>query len=170
MNPLSLLPPPSNFFSDLPPLLPLLRNQHPDSWQQPTTNQAACTCPRVLYHSSPHRSERWNTLLLTLPAYQTRTSYTLYMRHDQRVSCRLFFFPFLFLNFFSFTSADFFLQPFALSYPWPSSARAASSDRVLSHDQRDKVPLPRRSRFLSCGKLVPPRRSRASLYYTLTTL
>ena len=194
MNPLSLLPPPPSNFFKRPTITTTIiatpRNQHPAGCQQPATNEpgrrAVRVRVRVLFTARARIGRSTLKILFFLLAYipNPHLLYVLYTRHDRRACSSLpcvmpffFFVRLLFLNFFLLPSrlphfSELFLQPPLSSfYPRLSARTATSSGRVvLSRDQRDKVPLPRRSRFLSCGKLVPLGRLRASLYYALATL
>lgn len=125
MNPLSLPPPPSAFFSDQPP---------------PRTATPPAMRPRVPYYSSPHHPETlfFSTYLHTQPAH------ILYCPIHRATVC--FSTP-CFLFFFRFT---FFKLP-----PAPLLRGPFSTVSLFTRDWDDKALLPRRSRFLSCGKLVP---------------
>ena len=186
MNPLSLLPPPpppSNFFSDLPSLPPSSPHHGtntPAGWQQQATNEPGRRAVRiylrvrvrVLFTARARIGRSTLKILFFLLAYipNPHLLYVLYTRHDRRArvpsvrSTPLVFLPLPLLKLPPPPpaplpppiSADFFSNPRPLS---------SATLRGLLRDQRDKVPLPRRSRFLSCGKLVPVGRLRASLYY-----
>lgn len=154
MNPLSLLPPPpSNFFSDLPSLPPSSPHHGTNTpgWLAAASNER--TRPprrtyirvrvRVLFTARARIGRSTLKILFFFffysPTYQTRTSCT-YCTRDTIVEpvfppCvprRLFFFRFLFLNFL----AHFFSN---------SRPLLSATLRALLRDQRDKVPLPRRS-------------------------